>query len=79
MAPAKQRDPDKGEALLPDPGDEIVHVQPKPGVLLVYRNIAYGEYATLQVPRRDLDRIEGAYVEVDPAKLPDVGELPPAA
>jgi hypothetical protein len=54
--------------------DEIVHLQVKPGATVTYRNIIYGDRATLQVPRRDLDRVAGAYEQVDPAKVPDVAD-----
>jgi hypothetical protein len=55
--------------------DEIVHVMPKPGETVVFDGIAYGDRATLQVRRGDLDRIEGgAWQEVDPTALPDVAD-----
>lgn len=60
----KQRDP-----------NEIVHLQVKPGATVRFKNIIYGDRATLQVARRDLDRVEGAYEEIDPARVPDVAEL----
>jgi len=59
--------------------DEVVHLQVKPGETVVYKDIAYGDRATLQVRRGDLDEVEGKYVEVKPDEVPDVGELPAAA
>jgi len=58
---------------------EIVHVQPRPGETVVYEGRAYGDRATLQVRRGDLERVEGSWEEVDPDRLPDVGERPAAA
>jgi hypothetical protein len=59
--------------------DEIVHLQVKQGETVVYRDHAYGDRGTLQVRRGDLDEVNGKFDEIDPAKVPDVGELPPAA
>jgi hypothetical protein len=52
---------------LPDPAWEVVHVQVKPRQTVRFDDHAYGEHATLQVRRRDLDRLDGDYVVVDPA------------
>lgn len=61
---AKKKDP-----------DEVVHVQVKPGETVVYDGHAYGDRATLQVRRRELDQLEGgAWEEVDPAAVPDVAD-----
>jgi hypothetical protein len=61
MARRKQKNP-----------DEVVHLQVKPGEVVVYQDHAYGDRATLQVRRGDLNEVEGKYVEVDPAQVPDV-------
>ena len=58
----KQRDP-----------NEIVHVQPRPGEVVLYEGKAYGDRGTLQVRRGELERVEGKFDEVDPANLPDAG------
>jgi hypothetical protein len=58
---AKQKDP-----------DEIVHLQVKPGQTVIYQDRAYGDRATLQVRRGDLELVDGPVEEVDPANLPDV-------
>jgi hypothetical protein len=66
-------------ARKPDPL-EVVHVQPKPGATVLYNGIAYGERSTLQVQRRDLDRLDGEYDVLDSgADVPDVGDISPAA
>jgi hypothetical protein len=62
----------------PDP-NEILHLQVRPGETVRYKDIAYGDRATLQVPRWDLGRVDGPYDEIDPAQVPDVAGLPPAA
>jgi hypothetical protein len=49
---AKQKDP-----------NEIVHLQVNEGEKVVHKNISYGPRATLQVRRRDLDRVDGKYAE----------------
>jgi len=54
--------------------DEIVHVHVKPGETVIHEGIAYGDRATLQVRRGDLDEVQGKYDEVDPNEVPDVGE-----
>jgi hypothetical protein len=59
--------------------NEIVHVQPKPGQVVRLGDHAYGDRGTVQVRRGDLDRLEGSFEEVDPLRLPDVGERPAAA
>jgi hypothetical protein len=59
--------------------NEIVHIHVKPGRVVAYDGRTYGDRATLQVPRRYLVHVEGEYDEVNPAKVPDVGELPAAA
>ena len=58
---AKQKDP-----------DEVVHLQVKPGQTVIYQGHAYGDRATLQVRRGDLELVDGPVEEVDPANLPDV-------
>jgi hypothetical protein len=58
--------------------NEIVHLHVWPGETAVYEGKAYGDRATLQVPRGDLDRVQGKVTEVDPNKVPDVGDLPAA-
>jgi hypothetical protein len=51
---------------LPDPAYEVVKVQVKPGQTVVFEDHAFREFATLQLQRRDLDRIEGdGYVVLD--------------
>ena len=63
MAKNKQRDP-----------SEIVHLQVPEGETVIYKGISYGPRATLQVRRRDLDRVEGKYAEVHPHEVPDVAK-----
>jgi hypothetical protein len=53
--------------------DEIVHLQVVKGQTVLYRDHAYGDRATLQVRRGDLDEVQGKYDEVDPNEVPDVG------
>jgi hypothetical protein len=54
---------------------EVVHVQVAPGQVVRYKNIAYGDRSTLQVQRRDLDRVDGDYVVLDSgAQVPDVAD-----
>jgi hypothetical protein len=60
---AKRKDP-----------NEIVHVMPQAGKTALYEGKVYGDRATLQVRRRELDEISGPYEEVDPAKVPDVAK-----
>ncbi|MGI8462180.1 MAG: hypothetical protein ACR2OC_11205 [Solirubrobacterales bacterium] len=55
--------------------DEIIHLQVKVGETVVYNDIAYGDRATLQVRRGDLDRVEGKFDEVKPTEVPDVAEI----
>jgi hypothetical protein len=55
--------------------DEIVHLQVQPGETVIYNNIAYGDRATLQVRRGDLNRVDGRYAEVDPNEVPDVATV----
>jgi hypothetical protein len=57
----------------PDP-NEIVHLQVRSGATVVYKDHAFGDRATLQVPRWDLGRVDGAYDEIDPADVPDVSD-----
>jgi hypothetical protein len=64
----------KKQTAPPDP-DQVLHLQVAKGEVVIYDGLAYGDRATLQVPRRDLERVEGSYAEVDPAKVPDVAEL----
>lgn len=52
-----------------------MHVHVKPGETVVVDGIAYGDRATLQVPRRVAADLKGVE-EVDPTALPDVGERP---
>jgi len=56
--------------------DEIAHLQVAAGGTVIWRGHAYGDRATLQVRRGDLDEVEGRYAEVDPAKVPDAGSVP---
>lgn len=58
--------------------DEILHLQVQPGATVTYQDRAYGDRATLQVRRGDLDQVHGKYTEVDPSQVPDVGERPAA-
>jgi hypothetical protein len=69
---AKRKDPDHGYAVQPDPGAEVVHLQVAKGETVLYKGHAYGDRATLQVRRGDLDRIEGKFKEVAPDEVPDV-------
>ena len=64
----------------PSNPDEIVHVQVKPGQVIRIGDHAYGDRGTPQIRRGDLDRIKGgAWTEVHPDQVPDVGDLPAAA
>ncbi len=54
--------------------DEIVHLQVQPGGTAIYQDRAYGDRATLQVCRGDVDQVEGPVEEIDPNEVPDVGE-----
>ena len=58
---------------------EIVHVMPKPGETVVWGEKAFGDRATIQLRRDQLDQLQGAVEEVDPKALPDAGRIPPAA
>lgn len=62
MAPKKQTDP-----------DEILHLQVDAGQTVIYQDHAYGDRGTLQVPRRDLEQVDGSYTVVDPNDVPDAG------
>lgn len=62
-----------------DPGDEVLHLQVKPGEVARYQGKAFGDRGTLQVARRDRDRVDGEVAEVDPDRVPDVSERPGAA
>jgi hypothetical protein len=56
--------------------NEIVHVHVKPGETVIHEGIAYGDRATLQVPRHVAEGLKGQVDEVDPAKVPDAGSVP---
>ena len=53
--------------------NEVVHVQVRPGETVIHKGIAYGDRATLQVPRHVATEIKGQVDEVDPHEVPDVG------
>ncbi len=57
---------------------EIVHVNVKPGRTVILGVKAFGDRATLQLPRRDAESLiaSGDVEAVDPARLPDVAERP---
>ena len=59
--------------------DQILHLQVNPGATVIYKDRAYGDRATLQVRAGDLDAVTGKYTAIDPAAVPDVGDLPAAA
>jgi hypothetical protein len=63
-APKKPQDP-----------EQVVHLQVKPGERVRLGRRVFGDKATLQMRRRELDRLEGSYEEVTPGE----GDLPPAA
>jgi hypothetical protein len=65
----------KTEKTEKDPG-EVLHLQVKPGGTAHYQGKAFGDRATLQVRRGDRDQVDGDVEEVDPRRLPDVGERP---
>ncbi len=71
MSPAKkkkQRDP-----------DATVHLHVKPGRTVVLADgVSYGDRATLQVSGRIAEELlaEGNVEEVDPARVPDVANVP---
>ena len=52
--------------------NEVVHVHVKPGETVVHEGIAYGDRATLQVPRHVAKDLKGVE-EVDPNAVPEVG------
>jgi hypothetical protein len=55
---------------------EVVHVQPKPGEVLVIGELAYGDRATPQVRRGDLGDVQGKYdVLEDGNQVPDVADV----
>ena len=54
--------------------NEVVHLQPKVGEVVVYNDVAFGDRATLQVRRGDLNQVDGKFEEVDPDKVPDAAE-----
>lgn len=56
--------------------DEVIHLQVKEGGVAHYDGKAFGDRATLQVRRGDRDAVEGPVEEVDPQRLPDVGQRP---
>lgn len=58
---------------------EVVHLQVKPGETVTYQGRAYGDRATLQVPRGNLGQVHGRFDEIDPSEVPDAGDLPDAA
>jgi len=58
----------------PQDPNEIVHLQVSPGKTVRYMNLIYGDRATLQVERRNLDRVEGEYEVVAPDQVPDVAD-----
>ena len=59
--------------------NETVHLQVAKGETVVYRDHAYGDRATLQVRRGELDAVKGSYEEVNPEHLLDVAERPTPA
>ncbi len=64
MAPKKKPNP-----------DEIVHLQVAPGETVVHEGRSYGDRATLQVRRRDVDRVQGKFdVLASGADVPDVAD-----
>ena len=60
---------------------DIVHLQVKKGHTALYKDRAYGDRGTLQAPWRDAELLlkAGDVDLVDPAAVPDVGDLPAAA
>lgn len=52
--------------------NEVVHVQVKPGETVVLGDHAYGDRATLQLPRHLAAGLKGQVDEVDPNEVPDV-------
>jgi hypothetical protein len=69
---AQKKDPDHGYAVEPDPGDEVVHLQVAKGEVVVFNEQAFGDRATLQVRKRDLDRVHGKYKQVKSDEVGDV-------
>ncbi len=51
---------------------EVVHVMPKPGETVTWGEKSFGDRATIQLRRDQLDQLKGDVEEVDPANLPDV-------
>ena len=58
--------------------DEIVHLQVKEGGVARLGDKAFGDRGTIQVRRGDRDQVDGPVEEVDPNRVPDVGERPAA-
>jgi hypothetical protein len=54
------------------------HLQVKPGQVVEYNRLAFGDRATLQVPGADVEALlAGGQVElVEPHEVPDVAERP---
>ncbi len=59
--------------------DEIIHLQVKPGGTALLGDKSFGDRATIQIRRGDRGQVTGPVTEVDPAEVPDIGALPPAA
>ncbi len=56
--------------------NEIVCLQVNEGGTAYYEDHAYGDRATLQVPRHAVGSVEGPVTEVDPSEVPDVSDRP---
>ena len=56
--------------------DETVHLQVREGGSARYEGKAYGDRATLQVPRGRVGEVDGQVEEVDPNEVPDVSDRP---
>ena len=53
--------------------NETVHVQVKPGEIVVYQDHVYGDRGTLQVPRRHLVDVAGKYPKASRTRCPTRG------
>ncbi len=56
--------------------NEVVHLQVNQGSTAHFQGKAFGDRATIQVRRGDRDQVDGNVEEVNPQRLPDVGERP---
>jgi hypothetical protein len=58
---------------------EVIHLQVKPGGTARLGDKSFGDRATIQVARGDRGAVTGPVEEVDPDRVPDVGDRAAAA